>query len=204
MEEIIRGKAYVLGENIDTDQIIPAKHLVYSLSNPEERKLYGKYALSGVPEAKAGLPQGNARFVEDGREHSVYKIIVAGKNFGCGSSREHAPVCLNIAGVQAVVAPSYARIFYRNAVDGGFFVPFESAEDLSGLIQTGDEVEIRVKEEKLANFTTGKNHRLRPLGDIADILTAGDVFAYARKAGLIKTPMPSTGAGSESCRISKD
>jgi 3-isopropylmalate/(R)-2-methylmalate dehydratase small subunit len=204
MEEIIKGKAYVLGENIDTDQIIPAKHLVYSLSDPEERKLYGKYALSGVPDTKAGLPQGNVRFVEDGRDHSVYKIIVAGKNFGCGSSREHAPVCLNIAGVQAVVAPSYARIFYRNAVDGGFFVPFESTEDLSQMMRTGDEVEIRVKEEKLANLATGKTYRLRPLGDVADILKAGDVFAYARKAGLIKTPAVSIGTNPESFRMSED
>jgi len=204
MEEIIKGKAYVLGENIDTDQIIPAKHLVYSLSDPEERKLYGQYALSGVPDTKAGLPQGNARFVEDGSDRAVYKIIVAGKNFGCGSSREHAPVCLNIAGVQAVVAPSYARIFYRNAVDGGFFVPFESLEDLSHTIRTGDEIEIRVKDERLTNLTTGKTHRLRPLGDVADILKAGDVFAYARKAGLIKAPTVSTGTSPESFQMSED
>lgn len=204
MEEIIKGRAYVLGENIDTDQIIPAKHLVYSLSDPEERKLYGKYALSGVPDAKAGLPHGNVRFVEDGSDRSVYKIIVAGKNFGCGSSREHAPVCLQIAGVQAVVAPSYARIFYRNAVDGGFFVPFESLEDLSKVIRTGDEVEIRVKEERLTNLTTGETYRLRPLGDVADILKAGDVFAYARKAGLIKAPAVSTGTSPESFRMSED
>lgn len=204
MEEIIKGKAYVLGENIDTDQIIPAKHLVYSLSDPEERKLYGKYALSGVPDAKAGLSQGNVRFVEDGSDQSVYKIIVAGKNFGCGSSREHAPVCLQITGVQAVVAPSYARIFYRNAVDGGFFVPFESLDDLSQTIRTGDEIEIRVKDERLANLTTGKTYRLRPLGDVADILKAGDVFAYARKAGLIKAPAISTGTSPESFRMSED
>jgi len=204
MEEVIKGKAYVLGGNIDTDQIIPAKHLVYSLSDPEEKKLYGKYALSGIPDAKAGLPQGNVRFVEDGSDRSVYKIIVAGKNFGCGSSREHAPVCLNIAGVQAVVAPSYARIFYRNAVDGGFFVPFESLDDLSQTIRTGDEIEIRVKDERLTNITTGKPHRLRPLGDIADILKAGDVFAYARKAGLIKAPAITAGASPESFRMSED
>ena len=204
MEEIIRGKAYVLGENIDTDQIIPAKHLVYSLSDPEEKKLYGKYALSGVPDAKSGLPHGNVRFVEDGSSQSVYKIIVAGKNFGCGSSREHAPVCLQIAGVQAVVAPSYARIFYRNAVDGGFFVPFEPIEDLSRTIRTGDEVEIRVKEERLTNLTTGETHCLRPLGDVAEILKAGDVFAYARKAGLIKAPPVSTGTSPESFRMSED
>ena len=204
MEEIIKGKAYVLGENIDTDQIIPAKHLVYSLSDPEERKLYGQYALSGVPENKAGLPQGNVRFVEDGSFQSHYKILVAGKNFGCGSSREHAPVCLQIAGVNAVVAPSYARIFYRNAVDGGFFVPFECIEDLSRTVRTGDEVEIHVKEEQIKDLTTGKTDRLRSLGDVAEILKAGDVFAYARKAGFIKTAVIASGTSPESFKMSED
>src|SRR5919202_4718170 len=115
MKDLIRGKAYVLGHNIDTDQIIPAKHLVYSLADPEERKLYGAYALSGVPDQVAGLPSGQVKFVPEGQHQAPFKIIVAGKNFGCGSSREHAPVALQIAGVEAVLAESYARIFYRNA-----------------------------------------------------------------------------------------
>ncbi len=115
MQDFIRGKAYVIGDNIDTDQIIPAKHLVYSLSDPEERKLYGKYAFSGVPDAAAGLPHGNVKFAPENDYRSPYQIVVGGKNFGCGSSREHAAEALQIAGVQAVVAESYARIFYRNA-----------------------------------------------------------------------------------------
>src|SRR5690606_9120386 len=142
MSQIIRGKAFVLGENIDTDQIIPAAHLIYSLTNPEERKLYGKYALSNVPEAKSGLPFGGIPFVNEGEYNSEYSVVVSGKNFGCGSSREHAPFALREAGVQAVVAPSYARIFYRNSVDGGFVKPIESFDDLSGVVKTGDEVEI--------------------------------------------------------------
>lgn len=186
MKDIIRGKAFVLGNNIDTDQIIPAKHLVYSLSDPEERKNYGRYALSGVPDRLSGLPEGHVRFVEEGSHQSRFAIVVGGKNFGGGSSREHAPVALQIAGVQAVVAVFYARIFYRNAVDGGFFVPFESVEDLSQVIRTGDEVEIDVKAGKLLNLTAGKTHSLKPLGDVAEILKAGDVFAYARKSGLLK------------------
>ena len=101
MKEIIKGRAYVLGNDIDTDQIIPAQHLVYSLSNPEERKMYGRYALSSVPEAQAGLPEGNIRFVEEGRDHSQYNVIIAGKNFGCGSSREHAPQSLRRFGIAA-------------------------------------------------------------------------------------------------------
>ena len=118
MEQVIAGRAYVLGDNIDTDQIIPAEHLVYSLSDPEEKKNYGKFALSGVPEDDAGLPEGNKLFVEEGKFESEYTIIIGGKNFGCGSSREHAPACLKIAGIQAIIAASYARIFYRNSVDG--------------------------------------------------------------------------------------
>src|SRR5438128_2501956 len=86
MQDLIKGKAYVIGDNIDTDQIIPAKHLVYSLSDPEERKLYGKYAFSGVPDAAAGLPQGNVKFVPENDYRSPYRIVIGGKNFGCSAS----------------------------------------------------------------------------------------------------------------------
>ncbi len=187
MQDSIRGKAYVLGDNIDTDQIIPAKHLVYSLSDPEERKLYGKYALSGVPDAAAGLPQGNVKFVPENDHRSPFGIVIGGKNFGSGSSREHAPEAMQIAGVLAVVAESYARIFYRNSVDGGFFIPFEAAQRLVGEIKTGDELEINVPAGKLKNLTTGKTYALRPLGDVLEIVKAGGVFAYARQAGLLKS-----------------
>ena len=185
LKDVIRGKAYVLGDNVDTDQIIPARYLVYSLSDPEERKQYGRYALSGVPESQAGLPRGGVAFVSGGHV-SDFTVIVAGKNFGCGSSREHAPVALQIAGVEAVVAESYARIFYRNTVDGGFFAPLETPERLVEAIQTGDEVEIRIPEGVLVNRRTGRIHRLKPLGDVEAILRAGNVFAYARQSGLVR------------------
>ena len=106
--------------NVDTDQIIPAEHLVYSLSDPDERKLYGRYAMSGVPVEGQGLPAGNTPFTEGDSHRSQYRIIIAASNFGCGSSREHAPFAMMEAGCEAVVAESFARIFYRNAVDGGF------------------------------------------------------------------------------------
>ncbi len=186
MKDFIQGKAYVVGNDIDTDQIIPAKHLVYSLSDPEERKLYGRYAMSGIPDAQSGLPKGDVRFVEEGMHQSSYKIIVGGKNFGCGSSREHAAVCLQIAGIEAVVAESYARIFYRNVVDGGFFVPFEAKAHINQEIATADELEIDVNRGILKNLISGKQYDLGPLGDIIEILKAGDVFEYARKKGLIK------------------
>ncbi|MBI5198039.1 MAG: 3-isopropylmalate dehydratase [Nitrospirae bacterium] len=185
MKEKVAGKVYVLGNDVDTDQIIPAQHLVYSLSDAEERKRYGTYALSGVPESQAGLPRGNVRFVGEGSFESPYKVIIAGKNFGCGSSREHAPVSLNIAGVEVVIAESYARIFYRNSVDGGFFIPFETPEHLFQEISTGDEVEIDVPKAVLIHRATNKRYSLKPLGDVAEIVHAGGIFAYARKSGMI-------------------
>ena len=185
MKKVIRGKAYVLGDAIDTDQIIPAEHLVYSLSDPEEKKFYGRFALSGVPSDGQGLPYGSRPFTAGDAFESEYTIIVAGSNFGCGSSREHAPFALQEAGCEAVVAESYARIFYRNAVDGGFLVPFESIERLVERVRTGDEIEIDSSLGKLSNLTTGEEYLLKPLGDVADILKAGNVFEYARQAGFM-------------------
>jgi 3-isopropylmalate/(R)-2-methylmalate dehydratase small subunit len=185
MEETIRGKAYVLGDAIDTDQIIPAEHLVYSLTEPEERRLYGRYALSGVPSEQAGLPHGGIPYTVPDAYTSGFSIIIGGSNFGCGSSREHAPFALKEAGCQAVVAESYARIFYRNAVDGGFLAPFESLERLSDEIETGDDLELDTAVGRLINHTSGREYLLKPLGDVAGILAAGNVFEYARQNGLM-------------------
>jgi len=185
MKQVIAGRAYVLGNNIDTDQIIPAEHLVYSLSDPEEKKNYGKFALSGVPKDDAGLPEGNKLFVEEEKFESEYTIIIGGKNFGCGSSREHAPACLKIAGIQAIIATSYARIFYRNSVDGGFFIPFESSDKLVNNICTGDNLTINVETGTLTNNSSNQTFKLQPLGEVAEIVKAGNIFEYARKAGMI-------------------
>tara|TARA_B100000686_G_scaffold354960_1_gene468515 strand:- start:2642 stop:3205 length:564 start_codon:yes stop_codon:yes gene_type:complete len=187
MKEKIEGLAYVLGNDIDTDQIIPAEYLMYSLSDPEEKKYYGKFALSGVPDAQAGLPLGNIEFIKKEGHESKYSIIIGGKNFGCGSSREHAPACLKIAGIQAVVADSFARIFYRNSIDGGFFIPLEAAESIYQKTNTGDSIIIDVKSYRLTNSTQGKSYDLKPLGDVLDILEAGDIFQYARKTGLFRS-----------------
>lgn len=184
-QQIITGKAFVLGKNIDTDQIIPAEHLVYSLDDPEERKFYGRYALSGVPDDESGLPEGNIPLVEEDRFESEFRIIVGGPNFGCGSSREHAPASLDIAGVQAIIAPTFARIFYRNSVDGGFVIPYESLEDLSKEVHTGDELEIHPKERVVKNVTQNETYDIRPLGSVADIVNAGGIFEFARKEGMI-------------------
>jgi 3-isopropylmalate/(R)-2-methylmalate dehydratase small subunit len=185
LKTIITGKAFVLGNDIDTDQIIPAAHLVYKLDDPEEKKNYGKFALSSVPLEKSGLPKGNIPFIAEGKWTSDYTIVIGGKNFGCGSSREHAPVALNIAGIEAVVAESYARIFYRNSIDGGFVAPFETSEHLSLEIATGDELVLDTQACTLENRTQKKTYSLQPLGDVEDILRAGGVFAYARQTGMI-------------------
>ncbi|KPL11985.1 3-isopropylmalate dehydratase [candidate division BRC1 bacterium SM23_51] len=185
MKRRIRGLAFVLGDNVDTDQIIPADKLVYDPSVEAERHLFGKFALSGVPEARSGLPRGGIHFVPEGGDRSPYCVVVAGKNFGCGSSREHAPLALAEAGVEAVVAVSYARIFFRNAVNGGYLVPCESLEDLSRLIATGDEVEINIESNTLRLIGHDVTYTLKPLGDILPILEAGDLFAYARQGGIL-------------------
>src|SRR5438874_5219532 len=102
MQKIVTGKAYVLGDNVDTDQIIPAQYLTLNPSIPEEYRQFGKYALSSVPAAQAGLPKGHVPFHTADDLVSDYTIIVAGRNFGCGSSREHAPIALDAAGIKAV------------------------------------------------------------------------------------------------------
>lgn len=185
MTETITGKAYVVADSVDTDQIIPAEHLVYSLTKPEERKKYGRFALSGVPVAQQGLPFGNIPFTPPDGFTSEFKVVVAGKNFGCGSSREHAPFAIREAGCTVVVAESFARIFYRNAVDGGFLLPFEAPPGFSKEIRTGDELHIDLASATLENRTTGQSIALRPLGAVKAIVEAGNVFEYARKAGLI-------------------
>lgn len=184
-DQKIFGTVYLLGDDVDTDQIIPAEHLVYNLNDPEERKQYGRLALSGVPDIQAGLPHGNIPFVSPGSDQSQHSIIVAGKNFGCGSSREHAPVALQMAGVRAVVAQSYARIFYRNAVDGGYLYPLESKEISPNDFSTGDRVEIDIHARQIKNIHTDKVFALNPLGSVVgSILTSGGLFQYAKKNQL--------------------
>lgn len=185
MQTVISGKAYVLGDNVDTDQIIPAQYLTYNPAIPEEYRQFGKYALSSVPPAQAGLPKGHVPFHTTDEFVSPYRIIVAGKNFGCGSSREHAPIALDAAGIEAVVAEFYARIFFRNAVNGGYLVPFESADRLCDKICTGDELRIDLAANHLLNVTTGEQHTLKPLGEVKPILEAGGLFPYAKNVGML-------------------
>lgn len=186
MQTVLTGKAYVLGDNIDTDQIIPAQYLSFNPSLPEERKFFGMYAMSSVPAGQMGLPDGNLRFVRENEFKSDYSIVIGGKNFGCGSSREHAPLALAEAGVTCVIAEFYARIFFRNSVNGGYLVPLESTENLVNKIRTGDELEVHLIDGYVINKTKNERYDLNPLGDVLPIIEAGGVFAYAKEAGMLK------------------
>src|SRR5262245_57296900 len=161
MQAIIEGRVYVLGDNVDTDQIIPAQYLTLNPALPDEYRQFGKYALSSVPPELAGLPKGHIPFHTTDEFVSDFRIIVAGKNFGCGSSREHAPIALDAAGIEAIVAEFYARIFFRNSVNGGYLIPFESEERLCERVCTGDLLRLDVAAGVLKNVTTGEDYRLK-------------------------------------------
>jgi len=181
MEKVIEGAVYVVGDNIDTDQIIPAEYLAYNPADPAERQQFGRYAFSG-------LPDGNVPFVDladPENTASRFSIVIAGSNFGCGSSREHAPLALAEAGVQAVVARSYARIFFRNSVNGAYLVPVESPQPLVGSFATGEQARIDLAQNVLTNLTRNQTHPLKSLGDVATIIEAGGLFAYAKSTGLL-------------------
>ena len=186
MDTLIRGRAFVVGDNVDTDQIIPAQYLSYNPADPGERKYFGRYAMSGVPPRQSGLPHGNIAFVAEGGFASEFAVIVAGRNFGCGSSREHAPLAIAVGGCKAVVAESYARIFYRNSINGGYVVPLESRQRLVEAIATGDLIEVDPSAGTLRHQATGTDYRLKPLGKAGEIVAAGGIFEYARKSGLLK------------------
>ena len=176
----ITGPVYVVGDNIDTDQIIPAEYLNLVPTIPEEYRKLGSYALAGLP-----LGPGEAPFVPPGATAAPYRIVVGGKNFGCGSSREHAPIALGAAGAEAVVAESYARIFFRNCVATGELYPVEATARLVDAFRTGDDAVLDLEAATLTNRRTGRVHPLRPLGDAGPVIAAGGLFAYARQTGMI-------------------
>jgi 3-isopropylmalate/(R)-2-methylmalate dehydratase small subunit len=189
-KNLICGPVYVVGDNIDTDQIIPAEYLNLVPTIPEELKKLGSYAFAGLP-LKAGQPP----FVTPGTMDTPYRIVLGGKNFGCGSSREHAPIALGAAGAEAVVAESYARIFFRNCVATGELYPVEATERLVDAFRTDDEAEIDLEAATLTNRRTGAVHRLRPLGDAGPVIAAGGLFAYARQTGMIASGGTGTAEG---------
>jgi 3-isopropylmalate/(R)-2-methylmalate dehydratase small subunit len=178
MAEPICGSVFVVGDNVDTDQIIPAQYLNLVPTIPEEYAKLGTYALSGLPDTYP-------RLVPEGATQSPYLIVVAGRNFGCGSSREHAPVSLGAAGVAAVVAESYARIFFRNCIATGEIYPVESDLRLCETLKTGDRVELDLDAGVLRG-PGGKTYALHSLGDARAVIDQGGLFEYARNSGMIQ------------------
>jgi len=155
------GQAWKFGNNIDTDLIIPARYL--NTSDPEE---LAKYAMQDAdPEWVDKMNKGD--------------FIVAGDNFGCGSSREHAPIALKAAGVSAVIAKSFARIFYRNAINIG--LPILESPEAAENINEGDEVEVDLAVGAIKDITTGKTYKAQPFpGFMQKIIEAGGLINYLK------------------------
>ena len=163
--KVIRGRAWKFSVNIDTDQIIPAKYAIYSL---DEKEL-GKHAMEGVPGREGwstGVAQGD--------------ILVAGSNFGCGSSREIAPVAIRGAGISLVIADSYARIFFRNAINMGYPI-LQSPQAAEG-VDEGDELEVDLEEGIVRNFTKGDEYRCEAFPKFMnELLHMGGLVPWVRK-----------------------
>ena len=180
MQSVFTGPVYVVRDNIDTDQIIPAQYLNLVPTIPDEYEKLGSYALCGLPESLYAV-----RFVKDGQLDSDYPIVVAGKNFGCGSSREHAPIALGSAGCKIVLAESFARIFFRNSVATGELYPCEILERLCDTLKTGEVVTVDLDAGTVMVKNSGKVYHFKPLGDVRPVVDAGGLFNYARKSGMI-------------------
>ncbi len=186
MQSVFTGPVYVVRDNIDTDQIIPAQYLTLVPTIPEEYEKLGSYALCGLPDSLYPV-----RLVKPGQLDSEFAIVVAGRNFGCGSSREHAPIALGSAGVKVVLAESFARIFFRNCVATGELYPCECLERLCDILKTGEIVTVDLDAQTVTVQSTGKQHSFKPLGDVKPVVDAGGLFNYARKSGMI--PPQTTG-----------
>ena len=157
----MRGKVWKFGDNVDTDLIIAARYL--NTSEPSEL-------------AKHVMEDADPEFVN---KMEPGDIIVAGENFGCGSSREHAPIALKAAGISAVIAPTFARIFYRNAFNMGLPI-FELPE--AAEIAEGDIVRIDMEKGEVIDETTGKSYKFIPIPDfMQELVDAGGLIEYAKK-----------------------
>jgi 3-isopropylmalate/(R)-2-methylmalate dehydratase small subunit len=180
MQSVFTGPVYVVRDNIDTDQIIPAQYLNLVPTIPEEYEKLGSYALSGLPESLYGT-----RFVKENKLDSEYPIVVGGRNFGCGSSREHAPIALGSAGCRVVLAQGFARIFFRNCVATGELYPCECVDRLCEILKTGDVVTVDLDAGTVTLKSSEKVYRFKPLGEVRPVVDAGGLFNYARQTGMI-------------------
>lgn len=160
---IIEGRVWRYGDNIDTDVIIPARYL--NTSDPQE---LAAHCMEDIDPAFIGKVQAG-------------DIMVAGRNFGCGSSREHAPVAIRAAGISCMVAQSYARIFYRNAINIG--LPLLELPTTAE-IKNGDRLRIDVSAGTVENLTSGKTYQAEPLPEfIQKIAQAGGLINFVKEEG---------------------
>ncbi|MBR2934188.1 MAG: 3-isopropylmalate dehydratase small subunit [Oscillospiraceae bacterium] len=160
-------KVYKYGANVDTDVIIPARHL----NNPDPKAL-ASHCMEDIDASFAST-------VEEG------DIIVAGPNFGCGSSREHAPLAIKACGVKCVIAPSFARIFYRNAINIGF--PIMECEQAAREINAGDQVSVDFATGIITDQTTGKTYQAAPFPEfINGIIQSGGLLSSLKARGVAK------------------
>jgi len=150
-------------DNIDTDVIIPGTYLKIHDYNE-----LATHAMEGIdPDFPSKVKDGD--------------FIVAGKNFGCGSSREHAPIALSTCGIKAVIATSFARIFYRNSVDGAFLLPIEIDDETYQKISNSDQLEINIEKNEIKNITKNEIYNMKPFSEIiAKIISAGGLFKYKK------------------------
>ena len=160
-------KVYKYGANVDTDVIIPARHL----NDPSPAAL-ASHCMEDIDASFAGSVQPG-------------DIIVAGANFGCGSSREHAPLAIKACGVKCVIAPSFARIFYRNAINIGF--PIVECPQAAEEIQAGDQVDVDFATGVITNLTTGKTYQAAPFPPFIDgIIKSGGLLNSLKERGVAK------------------
>jgi 3-isopropylmalate/(R)-2-methylmalate dehydratase small subunit len=150
-------------DNIDTDVIIPGTYLKIHDYNE-----LATHAMEGIdPDFPSKVKEGD--------------FIVAGKNFGCGSSREHAPIALSTCGIKAVIATSFARIFYRNSVDGAFLLPIEIDDETYQKISNSDQLEVNIEKNEIKNITKNEVYSMKPFSEIiAKIIAAGGLFKYKK------------------------
>jgi len=162
VQKVLTGKAFVYGPNIDTDQIYPGRFL--DLTDPDQ---VGKHAMEGA----------DPNFVKEVQNGD---LIVASTNFGCGSSREHAAVTLKAAGVGAILADSFGRIFYRNVINLG--VPLIVCPGISAIVKRGDQLTVDMTTGKVTNETTGATAQAQPLSDyVMNILDSGGIKPLIKK-----------------------
>ncbi|UCF88039.1 MAG: 3-isopropylmalate dehydratase small subunit [bacterium] len=162
MDKILKGLAWRFGDDVDTDAIIPARYL--NTSDPRELALHC-------------MEDADPEFVN---KVSAGDMIIGGKNFGCGSSREHAPIAIKAAGVSCVIAGSFARIFYRNAFNMGLPI-FESTQAAAG-IEAGDEIQVDPATGVISNITKGEEYRAEPYPPfMMDLIESGGLIPYLLK-----------------------